>query len=59
MKFVKKILDSNDSHIVLTPLLNICLTVAKYFPAVFKDDFLVSFISRIRLTFLKQISKWY
>uniref|UniRef100_A0A158R632 non-specific serine/threonine protein kinase n=1 Tax=Syphacia muris TaxID=451379 RepID=A0A158R632_9BILA len=40
MKTVKKILDSNESHVVLTPLLNICLTVAKYFPAVFRSEFL-------------------
>ncbi|VDM49609.1 unnamed protein product [Toxocara canis] len=39
MAAVKKQLDTNDSPTVLIPLLDICLAVAQYFPAVFKKSF--------------------
>uniref|UniRef100_A0A915C6V8 Uncharacterized protein n=1 Tax=Parascaris univalens TaxID=6257 RepID=A0A915C6V8_PARUN len=39
MVAVKKQLDTNDSPTVLIPLLDICLAVAQYFPAVFKKSF--------------------
>uniref|UniRef100_A0A915C635 Uncharacterized protein n=2 Tax=Parascaris univalens TaxID=6257 RepID=A0A915C635_PARUN len=55
MVAVKKQLDTNDSPTVLIPLLDICLAVAQYFPAVFKKSFDVSSITELYTLFVLKI----
>lgn len=42
MTAIKNWLEVNDSSVVLISLLDTCLAVSKYFPAVFKHSFDVS-----------------